>query len=95
MPNGEVFYVERPTDHDFNLAYLDSVEFKSYLKPDMSIKEIMFEIEGDYEYRLREHPILEGRLFKHLTTDEVAEYLSNRYHLNLRPSVNYSWTKEA
>ena len=75
-----------------NKDYLDSLDLDKYINASNDVQTIIDMIEDDYDDKDFLPPELEGCIFNHLRTEDVAYYLADRYGKHVHEQVIYQYT---
>ena len=75
-----------------NKEYLDTLDLNKYIAQSKDIQTIIDAIENDYDENDNLPDELEGCIFNHLGTEDIAYYLADRYGLHVHEQVIYKYT---
>ena len=66
-----------------NKMYLDKLDFSEWMQPGVMLEYVIDQAEAKYGQGAGMPDILDGELFNWMSNDEVAEYLGERYQMDL------------
>lgn len=75
-----------------NKEYLDTLDLDKYVNVSNDVQTIIDLIERDYDDKKFLPPELEGCIFNHLGTEDIAYYLADRYGKHVHEQVIYQYT---
>ena len=75
-----------------NKDYLDTLDLDKYINASNDVQTIIDLIERDYDDKEFLPSELEGYIFNHLGTEDIAYYLADRYGKHVNEQVIYKYT---
>ena len=75
-----------------NKDYLDTLDLDKYINASNDVQTIIDMIEYDYDDTEFLPSELEGCIFNHLSTEDIAYYLADRYGKHVHEQVIYQYT---
>lgn len=75
-----------------NKEYLDTLDLGKYINISNDVQTIIDMIENDYDDKDFLPSELEGCIFNHLGTEDIAYYLADRYGKHVNEQVIYKYT---
>ena len=75
-----------------NKEYLDTLDLDKYVNASNDVQTIIDLIERDYDDKEFLPPELEGCIFNHLGTEDIAYYFADRYGKHVHEQVIYQYT---
>lgn len=77
---------------ELNKKYLDTLDFSEYVNVSNDVQTLIDMIEDDFDDKEDLPPELEGCIFNHLGTEDIAYYLAERYGKKVHEQVIYKYT---
>lgn len=74
-----------------NIEFLDTINVRGYLQAGKDLYDIVDEIERDYNKTVSDDPILQGCVFNCMSTDEFADYITERFGIRVNEEVKVTY----